>query len=141
MRTAKELGVALVAYSPLGKGMLTGTIRKREDFPKRSANRLASRLQGDNLDKNLAFVDQWTEWATQQGCTPGQLCLAWLLAQGEQVFPIPGTTKIERLKENLGALNVVISQEREDEMRKLCEEAKAYGSAVEGSKYNDTPFP
>lgn len=57
------------------------------------------------------------------------------------MFPIPGTTKIERLKENLGALNVVISQEREDEMRKLCEEAKAYGSAVEGSKYNDTPFP
>ena len=100
----RELGITFVAYAPLGRGLLTGTVRTAEDVGGRRAAH--PRFQGDNLVRNLAIVDGIERIARGKGCTPAQLMLAWLLAQGEDVVAIPGTRKPERLRENLGALDL-----------------------------------
>ena len=107
--TVRELGIGFVPYSPLGRGFLTGRFRTPDDFAEGDYRRSAPRFQGENFDRNLQLVDRVKEMATEKGCTVGQLALAWLLAQGEDIVPIPGTKKRSRLEENLGAIDVTLS--------------------------------
>ncbi|KAJ9213191.1 hypothetical protein DTO166G4_5184 [Paecilomyces variotii] len=127
LETCRELGVAVVAYSPLGRGMLTGKYRSPNDFPEGDWRRMAPRFSEENFPKNLQLVDEIQSLARKKGCTAGQLTLAWLLAQGEDIFPIPGTTQIDRLKENIGAVNVHLSKEDVDIIRKACKNAEVHG--------------
>ncbi|KAJ9370892.1 hypothetical protein DTO282F9_5273 [Paecilomyces variotii] len=127
LETCRELGVAVVAYSPLGRGMLTGKYRSPNDFPEGDWRRMAPRFSEENFPKNLQLVDEIQSLARKKGCTAGQLTLAWLLAQGEDIFPIPGTTHIERLKENIGAVNVHLNKEDVDIIRKACKNAEVHG--------------
>jgi aryl-alcohol dehydrogenase-like predicted oxidoreductase len=109
LRTTRELGIAFVAYSPLGRGLLTGAIPA--ELPEGDRRRVHPRFVGDNLGRNLALVERIAAIARAKGCTSGQLVLAWLLAQGPDIVPIPGTKRLERLTENLGALGVTLSAE------------------------------
>jgi len=106
-----ELGIGFVPYSPLGRGFLTGQIRSVDDFAEDDFRKHSPRFQGENFTRNLELVDRVKELADRKGCTPGQLALAWLLAQGEHVVPIPGTKKRERLRENLGAVDIELGVE------------------------------
>ncbi len=99
----KESGVAFVAYSPLGRGFLTGQITKPDDLAADDWRRNAPRFQMENFDKNLALVEKVKAIAKEKGCTPAQLALAWVMAQGDHIFPIPGTKKVKYLEENAGA--------------------------------------
>ena len=105
----RELGIGLVAYSPLGRGMLTGTITSLEDLAEDDWRRSNPRFRGDNLQRNLDLVDAVTALAETKGTTPAQLALAWVLAQGEDIVPIPGTTRPERVSENVAALEVTLT--------------------------------
>ncbi|RAX15377.1 aldo/keto reductase [Pseudarthrobacter sp. AG30] len=125
-----ELGIGFVPYSPLGRGFLTGQIRSVDDFADDDFRRHSPRFQGENFTRNLELVDRVKELADHKQCTPGQLALAWLLAQGEHIVPIPGTKKRERLRENLGAVEVELSA---DELRLLDELAPAGSTA--GARY------
>lgn len=109
--TVRELGIGYVAYSPLGRGFLTGQIRSIDDLAEDDYRRHAPRFQGENFQKNLDLVQEIEAMAREKGCTPAQLALAWLLAQGEDIVPIPGTKKRARLEENVGALDVRIMAE------------------------------
>ncbi|MBC7285184.1 aldo/keto reductase [Hoeflea sp.] len=109
--TTRELGIGYVAYSPLGRGFLTGQIRSIDDLDENDYRRNGPRFQGDNFQKNLDLVKEIETMAREKGCTPAQLALAWLLAQGEDIVPIPGTKKRARLEENVGALEVRITAE------------------------------
>lgn len=109
--TVRELGIGYVAYSPLGRGFLTGQIRRIEDLAEDDYRRHSPRFQGENFQKNLDLVTEIEKMAQEKGCTPAQLALAWLLAQGEDIVPIPGTKKRSRLEENVGALQVQITAE------------------------------
>ena len=104
--TLRGLGVSFVAYSPLGRSLLTGQIQKPQDIPQGDRRLAHPRFQGDNLVKNIELVHRIEAMARDKGCTPGQLVLAWLLAQGPEVVAIPGTKRIDRLQENIGALQV-----------------------------------
>ena len=103
LQYCKESGVAFVAYSPLGRGFLTGQITKPEDLAADDWRRNAPRFQGENFEKNLALVEKVKDIAKDKGCTPAQLALAWVMAQGDHIFPIPGTKKVTYLEENAGA--------------------------------------
>jgi len=107
--TTRELGIAFVAYSPLGRGFLTGQIKGFEDFAPDDYRRNSPRFQGGNFQKNLDLVGRVEALAKEKKCTPGQLALAWLLAQGEDIIPIPGTKRRKYLEENAGALNVKLT--------------------------------
>lgn len=109
--TVREFGMAFVAYSPLGRGFLTGAIRKLDDLSPDDWRRHNPRFAAENLAHNLHLADTLREMAAERGCTAAQLALAWLLAQGDDIIPIPGTRRIERLEENLGALQVPLSTE------------------------------
>lgn len=109
LAACRELGIGFVAYSPLGRGFLTGRFRRFEDLPEGDYRRLAPRFQGDNFRKNLDVVAKVGEIAREKGCTPAQLALAWLHARGKDVVPIPGTKTRARLEENVGALGVSLS--------------------------------
>jgi aryl-alcohol dehydrogenase-like predicted oxidoreductase len=111
LKTCKELGIAFVAYSPLGRGFLTGQIKKFDDFEANDYRHFSPRFQGENFQKNLDLVYQLEQLALQKGCTTSQLALAWVLAQDENIFPIPGTKRIKYLEENAGALNVRFTKE------------------------------
>jgi aryl-alcohol dehydrogenase-like predicted oxidoreductase len=104
--TCRELGIAFVAYSPLGRGLLTGQIQKPQDIAAGDRRRDHPRFQEGNLAHNLELVHRVERIAAEKGCTPAQLVLAWLLAQGPDIVPIPGTKRKDRLEENLGALEV-----------------------------------
>ncbi len=106
LAVCRELGIAFVAYSPLGRGFLTGQIHKLEDIPEGDRRREHPRFQEGNLEKNAELVRRIEAIAAEKGCTPSQLVLAWLLAQGPEVIPIPGTKRKSRVDENLGALDV-----------------------------------
>jgi aryl-alcohol dehydrogenase-like predicted oxidoreductase len=108
--TCRELGITVVPYSPLGRGFLTGAIRRFEDFAADDFRRRSPRFQGDNFTKNLAVVDAVAAMAQAKGCTPAQLALAWVLAQGDDMVPIPGTRSITRLEENLASTSVVLDE-------------------------------
>ena len=104
----RRLGVSLVPYSPLGRGFLTGAITRPEDFAEDDYRRHSPRFQGENFVRNLSLVEQVNTLAARKGCTPAQLALAWMLAQGEDIVAIPGTKRRERLDENLAALEVTL---------------------------------
>jgi aryl-alcohol dehydrogenase-like predicted oxidoreductase len=106
LATSRRLGVGLVPYSPLGRGFLTGAITRPEDFAADDYRRSSPRFQGENFTRNLALVEQVRVLAAEIGCTPGQLALAWVLAQGDDIVPIPGTKRRKYLDENVGALTV-----------------------------------
>jgi aryl-alcohol dehydrogenase-like predicted oxidoreductase len=109
--TLRELGIGFVAYSPLGRGFLTGQIQEFEDLPEDDYRRQSPRFQGENFDKNLDLVQRVNEIAKEKGGKPGQLALAWLLHQGEDIVPIPGTKRREYLEENAAAADVELNDE------------------------------
>lgn len=127
LKTCRELGVATIAYSPLGRGMLTGAYTSPDDFEDGDFRKYSPRFSPENFPKNLKLVEGLKKIAEKKGVTPGQLTLAWLLAQGEDVIPIPGTKKIKYLEENLGALEVKLSKEEEKEIRDMVEGAEVHG--------------
>jgi len=102
----RELGIGFVAYSPLGRGFLTGQIRRFEDLAADDYRRLSPRFQGENFQKNLDLVRRVEEMAAEKHCRPSQLALGWVLAQGKDIVPIPGTKRRTYLEENVGALDV-----------------------------------
>ncbi len=107
--TVRELGIGFVAYSPLGRGFLTGRFAGPDDLPEGDFRRNNPRFQGENFQRNLDVVTQVHEIAAEKGCSPSQLALAWLLAQGDDIVPIPGTKRRRYLDENLGATDVTLS--------------------------------
>ena len=109
--TARELGIGLVAYSPLGRGFLSGQITSPDDFGENDFRRNSPRFQGENFARNLAVVERIKQLAARKGVTAGQLAIAWVLAQGEDIVPIPGTKRRTYLEENLGALEVELTPE------------------------------
>ena len=109
LAATRELGIGFVAYSPLGRGFLTGQFKSLEDLPADDYRRNSPRFQGENFQKNLDLIGKVEELAREKGCTPSQLALAWVLAQGEDIVPIPGTKQTRFLEENLGALSVRLS--------------------------------
>ena len=133
LQTCKELGIAFVAYSPLGRGFLTGQIKKFEDFDETDYRRFSPRFQGENFQKNLDLVAKLQALAAKKNCTAAQLTLAWVLAQGNHVFPIPGTKRIKYLEENAGALKVSFTSEELDEINIIAPKGVA-----EGSRYPET---
>jgi len=126
--TCRELGIAFVAYSPLGRGFLTGRYRSLDDFAPDDWRRNNPRFQGENFKKNLDLVVKVEQLAKAKGCTPAQLALAWLLSRGENVIPIPGSTRRERVEENAGAAGIVLST---DDVRAL----DAIAPDVAGQRY------
>ncbi|KAK0964893.1 hypothetical protein LTR91_018251 [Friedmanniomyces endolithicus] len=183
LKTCRELGVAIVAYSPigtylslavswwwsstghthcrrkslptkapivgictnctLGRGMLGGQIRSPADFEEGDFRQYSPRFSAENFPKNLKLVDQINEIAKKKNSTPSQLTLAWLLAQGDDIFPIPGTTNLGRLDENLGALKIKLTKEEEQEIRKASEAAEPaggrYPEMFAGMMFTSTP--
>jgi len=125
LATTRELGIAFVAYSPLGRGFLTGQIKRVEEFAADDYRRLSPRFQGENFQKNLDLVARVEAIAKEKKCTPGQLALAWLLAQGEDIIPIPGTKRLKYLEENAGALDVKLTP---DDLRRI-DEVAPHGAA------------
>ena len=126
--TCRELGIAFVAYSPLGRGFLTGRYRSIDDFAPDDWRRNNPRFQGENFQKNLDLVGKVEQLAKAKGSTPAQLALAWLLSRGEHVIPIPGSTRIERVEENAGATRVQLSA---DDIRvPRCARADRRGRAI-----------
>jgi aryl-alcohol dehydrogenase-like predicted oxidoreductase len=132
--TLRELGIGLVPYSPLGRGLLTGTITSEDALDENDSRRSPyfPRFQGAALEANLALVDRIRQIAEAQGCTPGQLALAWVLAQGEDVAPIPGTKRITYLEQNVDALSVSLTPE---DLATLDEAVPR--DAVAGPRYGD----
>ncbi len=109
LATCRRLGIGFVAYSPLGRGFLAGAITSPEQFAQDDYRRQSPRFQGDNFARNLRLVDKVKEMAARRGCTPGQLALAWVLAQGDDIVPIPGTKRRSYLEENVGAIALTLS--------------------------------
>jgi aryl-alcohol dehydrogenase-like predicted oxidoreductase len=109
--TVRELGIAYVAYSPLGRGFLTGQFKSPDDFAEDDFRKNHPRFQGENFQKNLELVREVEKMAEEKGCTTAQLALAWVLAQGKDVIPIPGTKHVKYLDENIGALDVTLGDE------------------------------
>jgi len=130
--TVRELGIGFVAYSPLGRGFLTGRFKSIDDLPEDDFRRVNPRFEGENFDRNLELVEQVTAIADEKGAAAGQLALAWVLAQGEDIVPIPGTKHVHYLEQNVAAAEIELS---DDDLRRIGEVAPA-GAAV-GDRYAD----
>jgi aryl-alcohol dehydrogenase-like predicted oxidoreductase len=128
----RELGIGFVPYSPLGRGFLTGRFRSIEDLPEDDFRRVNPRFEGENFERNMKLVERVEEIAAEKGVTAGQLALAWVLAQGDDLVPIPGTKRRSYLEENVAAVAVELSEE---DLRRL-NEAAPRGAAV-GDRYAD----
>jgi aryl-alcohol dehydrogenase-like predicted oxidoreductase len=143
LKTCRELGVAVVAYSPLGRGFLTGQYKSRADFEESDFRLNNPRFSEENFPKNLALVDKIKAIADKKGCTAGQLTLAWLMKQGPDIVPIPGTKKIKYLDENFGSLKVELTDAEDKEIRKVIEDAEVSGNRYQAGAdkvlYMDTP--
>lgn len=126
----RELGISLVAYSPLGRGFLTGAFQKPDDFAPDDFRAHYPRFQGENFQRNLELVNKIKEIATEKNCTPAQLALAWLLAQGEDIIPIPGTKKRDRVTENAQAVEIELSNKEKERI-----EAVMPLNAAAGARY------
>ena len=142
LAVARKHGVGIVPFSPLGRGFLTGAIKSPDDFGEDDFRRNNPRFQGENFQANLRLVDEVTALASEKGCTPGQLALAWVTAQGEDVVPIPGTKRRPYLEENVAAASIVLDA---DDLARL--EAIAPAGAAAGDRYpfrhsyGDSPEP
>jgi aryl-alcohol dehydrogenase-like predicted oxidoreductase len=130
--TVRELGIGFVAYSPLGRGFLSGRFSSPEDIPEGDFRRNNPRFQGENFDRNMRIVERVREIAQEKGVTPAQLGLAWVMAQGEDVVPIPGTKRRQYLEENVAATEIALDQ---DDLRRLDEAAPPGETA--GDRYPD----
>ncbi len=130
LEVCRELGIGFVAYSPLGRGFLTGQIKSFDDLAADDYRRLSPRFQGENFDKNLELVKRIEELAAEKNCAPAQLALAWVLAQGSDIVPIPGTKRRKYLEENVGAIKVEITPE---ELKRIDEVAPR--GAAAGTRY------
>jgi aryl-alcohol dehydrogenase-like predicted oxidoreductase len=130
--TVRELGIGYVAYSPLGRGFLSGRFKSPSDFPEDDFRKNHPRFQGENFEKNIRLVREVEEMAQEKGCTTAQLALAWVLAQGEDIVPIPGTKHVRYLDENIGALEVQLTRE---DLKRL-DEILPPGAAA-GQRYHE----
>src|SRR5947209_4680270 len=130
--TVRELGIGYVAYSPLGRGFLTGQFKSPDDFPDDDFRKFHPRFQGENFAKNIQLVEEVEAMAKEKGCTTAQLALAWVLAQGEDIVPIPGTKHVRYLDENIGALDVKLTGE---DLKRL-DEILPPGAAA-GQRYHE----
>jgi aryl-alcohol dehydrogenase-like predicted oxidoreductase len=130
--TCRELGVAFVAYSPLGRGIFSGKIKSVDKLEEGDYRRSTPRFAEENLSHNLSLVERLEKIAAEKKCTPAQLALAWLLARGPDIFPIPGTKRVERLKENAGAMNVNLTPE---DIARL--DAAFPPGAAKGTRYSE----
>jgi aryl-alcohol dehydrogenase-like predicted oxidoreductase len=130
--TVRELGIGFVAYSPLGRGFLTGRFKSIDDLDEKDFRRRSPRFQGENFQRNLELVARIEELAREKGTTPSQLALAWVLRQGNDIVPIPGTKHVKYLEENVGALEVALS---DDDLRRI-DEVAPKGIAA-GERYPD----
>ncbi|KAF9527667.1 NADP-dependent oxidoreductase domain-containing protein [Crepidotus variabilis] len=143
LKTCRELGVTVIAYSPLGRGLLTGAYKSPDDFEKDDWRRNVPRFSKENFPNILKITDGLQDLGKKYNATPGQVALAWLLAQGNDIIPIPGTKKIKYLQENLGALKVQLSQDDISAVRKIAETAEdvkgdRYPSSSMATLYADT---
>jgi aryl-alcohol dehydrogenase-like predicted oxidoreductase len=142
LAVARKHGIGIVPFSPLGRGFLTGAIKSPEDFGPDDFRRNSPRFAGENFDANLRLVDEVTALADEKGCTPGQLALAWVLAQGEDVVPIPGTKRRTYLEENVAAASIALDA---GDLSRL--EAIAPAGVAAGERYpfqhtyGDSPEP
>ncbi|GAC1327231.1 MAG: aldo/keto reductase [Candidatus Dormibacteria bacterium] len=142
LEVARASGVGIVPYSPLGRGFLTGAIKSPEDFAAGDFRRHNPRFMGDNFARNLHLVEEVRLLADEKGCTPGQLALAWLMAQGEDVVPIPGTTLRAHLDENIGACNVVLETADLRRLETVAPPGMAAGARYpEPHAYGESPLP
>jgi aryl-alcohol dehydrogenase-like predicted oxidoreductase len=128
--TCRELGITFVAFSPLARGFLTGQLRDTSSMPPKDIRLGMPRFQADHFSKNLQLLDGLAALALEQGCTMGQLSLAWVLAQGSYIVPIPGTTRLDHLEENVGATRVALSQDMQNRL-----DALINPSTVSGPRY------
>jgi aryl-alcohol dehydrogenase-like predicted oxidoreductase len=126
--TCRALGVGFVAYSPLGRGFLTGRFQSTQDLAADDWRRQNPRFQGENFDRNLALVAEVQRIAATKGCTPAQLAIAWLLSRGDDIVPIPGSTRPERVEENAAATMIALSAEERAQL-------DAVGEMVAGDRY------
>ncbi|HWW50778.1 MAG TPA: aldo/keto reductase [Verrucomicrobiae bacterium] len=124
----RELGIGFVSYSPLGRGFLTGQIKRNDAFLPNDFRRVSPRFQGENFQKNLPLVERIEGWAREKGCTPAQLVLAWVLAQGKEIVPIPGTKRRTYLDENLRALEVELTAAELERMNEMAPRGVAAGA-------------
>jgi aryl-alcohol dehydrogenase-like predicted oxidoreductase len=131
LSTARELGIGIVPYSPLGRGFLTGEIRSLDQLDENDFRRhVQPRFQGDNLARNLELVEQVKAMAEAKGVTAGQLALAWVHAQGDDVFPIPGTKRVKWLEQNVAAFDVQLDPDERSRLESVLE-------GVSGARYPD----
>ena len=124
----RELGIGYVPYTPLGRGFLTGQIKSIDDLEDGDYRRTTPRFQGENFQRNLDLVRESKRWRDQKRCTPAQLALAWVLAQGDHIVPIPGTKRRRYLEENVGALDIGLTSEDLPRINELSPKGAAAGS-------------
>jgi aryl-alcohol dehydrogenase-like predicted oxidoreductase len=124
----EELDIALVAYSPLGRGFLTGTIAKTDELAADDFRRVSPRFNGENMARNQALLEGMQSMATARGVTPAQLALAWVLAQSDRIVPIPGTRRIGRIDENLKSIEIVLKPEEKRKLDELFDPQKVAGN-------------
>lgn len=145
LATCRELGVAVVAYSPLSRGLLGGGVQGPDDFEDGDIRRFYPRYSKENFPKNMELVKAFKEVATAKGVTVGQAALAWLLAQGDDIFPIPGTITPQYLKENFDSVHVDLTPEESQRLRDLVDKASVFGERYPaehtGGLFADTPLP
>jgi aryl-alcohol dehydrogenase-like predicted oxidoreductase len=128
LATVRELGIGFVPYSPLGRGFLTGQIKSPDDLALDDFRRGSPRFQGENFQKNLDLVREIEAMAHEKGCAPSQLALAWVLAQGDDIVPIPGTKRRRYLEENVGALDVRLTAEDLERIDRIIPPGSAAGT-------------
>ena len=130
LQTTRQLKIGFVAYAPLGRGLLTGAVAGQEALAEDDGRRRHPRFAPDNLARNLTLVHRIEQMSRKKKCTPGQLALAWVLAQGEDIVPIPGTKRLERLLQNIGALFVELTDEDPAQIRRLFRSARPPARAI-----------
>ncbi|KAK3718659.1 hypothetical protein LTR37_004876 [Vermiconidia calcicola] len=144
LRTARELGVKIIAYSPLGRGFMTNTIKSRADFDEGDNRLNHPRFSEEHFEENLKLVQSLADIAEKKGCTSGQLAIAWVLAQGEDFIPIPGTKRTKYLEENVKAVDYALSKEEETSIRKAIEsvggsKGSRYPASMMARLFGDSP--
>ncbi|KAL1924990.1 uncharacterized protein VTP21DRAFT_4644 [Calcarisporiella thermophila] len=127
LEACRELGITVVAYSPLGRGFLTGSVKSVSELQEGDWRRHNPRFQGENFENNLKLAKVVEDLAKQKGCTPAQLCIAWVLAQGKDIIPIPGTRRLSRLEENLNSIHVKLTQDDLEKIRGLINSVGVHG--------------